>query len=220
MAEQHYEPLPGLLGLPRFVWRHTPRPARIALVVLAGAAAVGTAIAIPLIDSGKREGAAEERRTDAAAKARAERRLRADQAPHRARAAHAPRAPKAARQAAITAALERAITVDARARYRAGTLPGPLVKSTACRADATQVADLQPAARRAGGAVLECLAATTVGARPDGGRFAIGFEFIAAANWRRGTFTWCKTNPPPGEKFGGARRAEVQLERACVNPSR
>jgi hypothetical protein len=219
MAEQHYEPLPGLLGLPRFVWRRTPRPARIALVVLAGAAAVGTAIAIPLIASGKREGAAEERRADAAATARAERRLRADQASHRARAAHAPRAPEAAREAAITAALERAITADARARFRAGTLSGPAVKSTVCRADSTQVADLQPAARRAGGAVLVCLAATSVNTRPDGARFAIGFEFVAAANWRRATFTWCKTNPPPGEGFGGVRRAKVALERACVNPS-
>jgi hypothetical protein len=180
---------------------------------------VGTAIAIPLIASGKREGAAEERRADAVAKARAERRLRADQAPRRDRAAHAPRAPEGARQAAITAALERAITADARARYRAGTLPGPAVKSTVCRADSTQVADLQPAARRAGGAVLACLAATSVSTRPDGARFAIGFEFVAAANWRRATFTWCKTNPPPGEQFGGVRRAEVALERACVNPS-
>jgi hypothetical protein len=220
MSEQRYEPLPGLLGLPRFVWRRTPRRARIALVVLAVAAAVGTAIAIPLIVAGKREGATEERRADAAAKLTAERRLRADQAPHRDRAAHAPRAPEAARQAAITAALEHAITADARARYRAGRLPGPAVKSTVCQPDATQVADLQPAARRAGGAVLDCLAATTVSARPDGGRFAVGFEFVAAANWRRATFTWCKTNPPPGEKFGGARLAEVQLERACVNPSR
>jgi hypothetical protein len=220
MSEQRYEPLPGLLGLPRFVWRRTPRSARIALVLLAGAAIVGTAIAIPLIASAKRESAAEERRADAADKARAERRLRGDQAPRRGRAVHAPRAPEAARQAAITAALERAITADARACYRADRLPGPAVKSTACSADATQVADLQPAARRAGGAVLVCLAATTVSTRPDGGRFAVGFEFIAAANWRRATFTWCKTNPPPGEQFGGARRAEVQLERACVNPSR
>jgi hypothetical protein len=220
MSEQRYEPLPGLLGLPRFVWRRTPHGARIALVVFAVAAVVGTVIAIPLIASSKRESAAEERRADAAAKAREESRLRADQAPHRGRAARAPRAPAAARQTAITAALERGITTDARARYRAGTLSGPAVKSTVCRADATQVADLQPAARRAGGAVLDCLAATTVGTRPDGGRFAVGFEFIAAANWRRATFTWCKTNPPPGEKFGGARAAEVSLDRACVNPSR
>src|SRR5215207_9022437 len=145
MSEQRYEPLPGLLGLPRFVWRRTPRPARIAMVLLAAAAVVGTAIAIPLIASSKRESAAEERRADAADKARAERRLRADQAPRRGRAAHSPRAPEAAREAAITAALERAITTDARARYRAGRLPGPAVKSTVCSAGATQVADLQPA---------------------------------------------------------------------------
>jgi hypothetical protein len=220
MSEQRYEPLPGLLGLPRFVWRRTPRAGRITLVVLAGAVVVGTAIAIPFIAAGKHEGAAEERRADAAAKARAERRLRADQAPHRGRAAHTPRAPQAAREAAITTALERAITADARARFRAGRLPGPAVKSTVCSADITQLADLQPAARRAGGAVLDCLAATTVSTRPGGGRFAVGFEFVAAANWRRATFTWCKTNPPPGEKFGGARQAEVPLTRPCVDPSR
>jgi hypothetical protein len=220
MSEQRYEPLPGLLGLPRFVWRRTPRAGRIALVVLAGAAVVGTAIAIPFIATGKREGAADERRANAAAKARAERRLRADQAPHRGRAAHAPRAPQAAREAAVTTALERAITADARARFRAGRLPGPAVKSTVCSADITQLADLQPAARRAGGAVLDGRAATTVSTRPGGGRFAVGFEFVAAANWRRATFTWCKTNPPPGEKFGGARQAEVPLTRPCVDPSR
>ena len=127
----------------------------------------------------------------------------------------------AARQAAITAALERAITADARARLRAGTAARPArSRSTVCGADATQVADLQPAARRAGGAVLDCLAATTVSTRPGGGRFAIGFEFLAAANWRRATFTWCKANPPPGEMFGGARRAAVPLSRACVDPAR
>ena len=44
---------------------------------------VGTAVAVPLIAGGSREGAEEERRADAAAKAAAERRLCADQAPHR-----------------------------------------------------------------------------------------------------------------------------------------
>src|SRR4249920_3797225 len=125
MSEQRYEPLPGLVGLPGFLWRKTPRPARIALGVLAAAAVAGTVVAIPLITSSKRESAAEERRADAAAKARAERRLRIDQAPHRGRAAGAPRTPAAAREAAITATLERAITADARARLRAGKLPGP-----------------------------------------------------------------------------------------------
>jgi hypothetical protein len=217
--EQRYEPLPGLLGLPGFVWRRTPRPARIALAVFACGAVVGTAIAVPLIASGKREGAERERRAEAIAKAQEERRLRIDQTPHHGRAADAPSAPAAARHAAITAAVERAITADARARYSAHRLPGPPVKETVCSAHLTELADLQPAARRAGGAVLGCLAATTVGVRPGGTRFAIGFEFLAAANWRRATFTWCKTNPPPGEKFGGVRRAEVKLGRGCADPS-
>src|SRR4051812_3485894 len=105
--EQRYEPLPGLLRLPGFVWRRTPRPARIALAGFACVAVVGTAIAVPLIASGKREGAERERRADAIAKAQEERRLRIDQTPHHGRAAEAPSAPADARHAAITAALER-----------------------------------------------------------------------------------------------------------------
>ena len=178
---------------------------------------MGIVIAVPLIASGKREGAAMQRRADAIGKARAERRLRVDQAPHRGRAANAPRTPAAARRAATVAALERAITADAQARLRAGRLPPPIVKETTCDANSTQLADRQPA-DRASGAVLACLAATSINTRPGGTRFAVGFEFIAAADWRRAAFTWCKTNPPPGEKFGGARRAEVPLAVACVDP--
>jgi hypothetical protein len=37
---------------------------------------------------------------------------------------------------------------------------------------------------------------------------------------RRGTFTWCKTNPAPGEGFGGTTLADVPLERACFDPRR
>lgn len=218
-AEQRYEPLPGLLGLPRFIWQRLSRPARIVVLAGAIAAAGGAVVAIPLIASGKRRGAAIERRADAVAQAREERRLRADQAPHRGRAAGVPRSPRVAREAVIVAALERAITADAHARLRAGRLPGPAVQATVCRADDPQLIDLQPAARRAGGAVLTCLAATTVSRVPHGRRFAIGFEFLAAASWRRATFTWCKTNPPPGEQFGGVRRAHVTLSRACVNPA-
>ena len=212
-----YEPLPGLLGLPKFVWRRLPPAARTAAIVLGAALVVGTVVAIPLIVTGKREGAADERRTEAAAKARSERRLRADQAPHRGHAAGVPRAPRAAREAAIVAALEGAITADARARLRAGTLPGPRVKDTAC-SSSKQLADLQERARERGGAVLACLAATTVSRAPGGKPFAIGFEFLGVTNWRRATFTWCKTNPPPGEQFGGVLRAEVPLQRACVDP--
>jgi hypothetical protein len=201
------------------VWARISRPVRIVLAVLGGVLLVGTAIAIPFIASGKKKGAAEERRSDAAAKARAEARLRIDQMPHRGRAPGAPSRPAAARRAAIVTALEGAITADAQARFRTGHLAGPIVKATRCDFANKQLADLQPDARRHGGAVLDCLAATSLSTRPGGTRFAIGYEFIAAANWRRGTFTWCKTNPPPGEKFGGARRAEVPLKQACIDPA-
>ena len=107
------------------MWARIPRPGRIALAVLGVAVLVGTVIAIPLIAGGKKEGAEKERRADAAAKVRAERRLRADQAPHRGRATGAPRTPESARRAEIVAALETAITADAQARFRAGTEARP-----------------------------------------------------------------------------------------------
>jgi hypothetical protein len=219
-SDQRYEPLPGLLGLPRFAWRRIPRAGRIALMVLAAMLLVSAVVATPLIVTGKREGADERRREAAAQRAKEVRRLRADQAPHRSRAAGAPRAPEAARHAAIVSALERAITADARARRRQGSLTGPAAIRTRCRTDDPQLADRQPAARRAGGALLVCLAATTVSVSPGGQPVALGYEFVAAANWRRGTFTWCKTNPPPGEQFGGVQLARVPLSRACLDPGR
>jgi hypothetical protein len=201
------------------VWARTPHGGRIAVVVLAAAVAVGTIIAIPLIVSGKNEGAKRDRREEAAAKARKEAFLRVDQAPHRGRAVQLPKDADA-RRAAVVVALQGAITADAQTRFRAGKLRGPIVKSTRCDYASQQLADLQPTAVRHGGNVLDCLAATTVSQRPEGTRFAVGYEFIAAASWRRGTFTWCKTNPPPGEQFGGVRRASVALQRACIDPAR
>jgi len=216
--DQRYDPLPGLLGLPGFAWRRAPRAARIAAVALGLLAVAGTLVAIPLVTEGKRKGDAQRAREEATARAHELRRLRADQAPHRGRAPSAPRTPEAAREHAIVSALESAITADVMSRRRAGVLPGAPVIRTVCRADAGQVAGFQPAARRAGGAVLACLAATGVGAVPGGRQFAVGYEFLAAAHWGRAAFTWCKTNPPPGEGFAGTDRPEVQLARACTTP--
>jgi hypothetical protein len=46
----------------------------------------------------------------------------------------------------------------------------------------------------------------------------VGYEFLAAAHWGRAGFTWCKTNPSPGEGFSGGDRPEVSLARACTTP--
>src|SRR6476619_4673539 len=94
---ERYEPLPGLLGLPRFVWRKLPRAVQVALMVLGAALVVGTIIAIPLIASGKREGASRERRAEAAIRARELRRVRSDQVPRRGRAGRLPAAAAARR---------------------------------------------------------------------------------------------------------------------------
>jgi hypothetical protein len=211
-AGQHYEPLPGLLGLPAFAWRRLGRRGRALVLIAVGLALAGTAIAVPLIVSGKDEGAQERSRERAVVLAREVARLRADQAPRRGRA------PAATAQAALLGRLEQAITADARERQRHGLLPPPPVRRTVCQARAPELAPLESSARRAGGQVLKCLAATTVSAAPGGQRSAIGFEFVAAVNHRRRTFTWCKTNPPPA--IGGAGLPEVPLSRACFDPAR
>jgi hypothetical protein len=101
---------------------------------------------------------------------------------------------------ALVGDLERAITRDARARVRAGTLDGPVV-TTRC--------EINPPSRRraerdlkAAGSDYECLAVTS---RDREGRFSVGHLFDAAVDYRRFTFRWSKGCRPPGE---GAARLE------------
>jgi hypothetical protein len=76
-AEERFQDLPGLPGLPRFLWRNLPRAVR-ALIVLAALAAVGTAVAlIPSITAGKRAARHEQARVAATARRRIERAQRA-----------------------------------------------------------------------------------------------------------------------------------------------
>ena len=202
---ERYEPLPGLLGLPAFMWARTSRPARVALVTAAAMVAAGIVAAVPLISRGKHERALRAR-------------LRSDQAPRRGRANVAMAAlPLPARRRVLISDVEQAITADARERIRRGLLPRPQVRETRCQANAPELA-VRPAQRR-GGELFKCLAASTVSVS-RGQPIVIGFEFVAAINYRHSTFTWCKTNPPPGEGFGGGALASVPMSPACFDPSR
>jgi hypothetical protein len=128
----------------------------------------------------------------AAAKAefiRSERaRLTAEQRLHSARGTTAGEPP-----AALVTDLQSAISRDAHARVRAGTIKGP-IESTSC--EAVTFGPLVPNSTRGG---YECLAVTAT-IKPGvevGGH--IGYPFWAVVNYRRGTFAWCKVNPKPGE---------------------
>jgi pimeloyl-ACP methyl ester carboxylesterase len=99
---------------------------------------------------------------------------------------------------ALVGDLERAITRDAQARVRAGSLDGPVL--------ATEGEINPPSQRRverdrnARGSDYDCFAVTS---RDPDGRFSVGYTFDATVDYRRFRFRWAKACRPPGE--GAAR---------------
>jgi hypothetical protein len=170
----------------------------LALAIAAGA----VALIAPSIEGGKQERAEAERRRDAAFETAKQKRLAEEGRPRRGRANRpavrlSPAGELRARRA-LVGALERAITRDARARARAGTLDGPVL--------ATECMINPPSQRRverdlsAAGSDYECLAVTS---RDPEGRFEVGHSFDAMVDYRRFRFRWAKACRPPGE--GAAR---------------
>jgi hypothetical protein len=159
------------------------------LAGLAVGLVVVAAVVVPSIRHSKQATAREERATHRAEVRRARRRLIDDQRPrHGVAGGHAP----AVRE------LERAITADARARYRRHALPGPAVRRTQCRP--TSAADPRPGLR-----AFTCVALTSP---------SIGFEFVAAVDTGRRRLVWCKTNPPGATD--AAPLATVPLSAQCL----
>jgi hypothetical protein len=199
-----YDPLPGITALPALAWRRLGRAGRSAVVGLLVLATGLVVWAAPRISAGEEARTRHEARARRAAVRRERARLAADQRPHHART------PARSRAGAV-AALERAITRDARARGRAGTLPPPPVRRTRCRPLA------EDPRYRGGIQRLRCVGETTDVA---GGRGALGFEFLGAVRPASGRLVWCKTNPAAGEKANGATLAAVPLSPACFGGRR
>jgi hypothetical protein len=202
-----YEPLPGLLSLPSFLYRKLGPRGRLAvkvggtLFVLAAVAA--TIVLAPRIAESNREREAQERRDAAAALAARVRRQRAQQRPQHGRAE------AGASRAAVVAALEAGILADARARAARGRLHGPPAKRVECKPltglDAT-------AARLA----YDCIAVTSdlpSGESGPGG--VIGHPFRGVANFSTGRLTWCKVSARPGEGSLSKEGLIVRIPRAC-----
>jgi hypothetical protein len=174
----------------------------LGLLVLAGLAA----LIVPPIERGKEAGARREDAERAAALRRELIRLRADQRPRFGRTG--------ARSAAgIEAALMRAITRDARARARAGTLDPPILR-TDCERGLRGGVDA-----RTGRAVFTCTAVrhTITGVRRA--RAIVGYSFVASVDLRRGRFSWCKINPLPSE-HEIRDIPHVRPSRVCAGPLR
>jgi hypothetical protein len=171
-------------------------------VVLSGVAA----LVVPAIDRGKAEGARRERAEREAYVRRTLARLREDQRPRVG-------STSARSTTGIVASLTGAITRDARARARAGTVDPPILRTECERALSGRV---DP---RSGRAVYTCTAVHRDIAEPGEVHATAGYPFVATVDLSRGRFCWCKTNPLPGE-HDVRRIPHVRPSRRCAGPLR
>ena len=197
----HVWTAPKGLEVPPVPWR------KVALYGLAAAALIGVALAliIPPLNDAKRKGEATRAREAAALLAAERARLRADQRVHTLQVTSASAAPV---EKALVAALEAAITADARDRARQGTIKGPVV-GTACEAGGEAVIQF-PQSR-----VYKCFVTTEAGLHGQGGDvLAAGYSFVATVYTKAGRVAWCKENPQPDEK--GRRLLGVRMSPVCA----
>ena len=199
-----YDPLPGFLELPGWLWRRMGRGARIALVaVLLGGLALAVALA-PSIRESKESRAEREARERTEHRERLVQRLRAEQRPRFRRSASVapPGAPDARRLAArrrLMAELRAEILADARVRIRRGELDGPVLR-VECERFPRSVdgrgaeADL---GRRRGN-----YACTAVGSEFEGNDAGpggiIGHPYRALVDFETGRYAFCKISGQPG----------------------
>jgi hypothetical protein len=192
----HIWTAPRGLEVPPVPWR------KLGLWGLAGLVVVGAAaaIAVPRIDAGKQKGAAARARAAAVADEAERSRLRADQRVHFATAPAA---------GSMVAALEAAISADARRRVQAKTITGPVIH-TRCQPTSSAVAQF-PRSR-----VYKCFVTTATGLPGEGGEvLGTGYPFVATIYDHTRRLAWCKQNPHADEK--GTRGAiHVRVSPVCA----
>ena len=197
------------------------RRTRALLIAVCGlVAAAALAVTIVLVTDAQREREAREA-TERRARIVAERaRLRRVQAPHRGSArallpaAGASRAERLAARAALVDAVRERITRDARARAVAGELDGPIA-GTECGPllrSPDAVPDDRTLSRTIGR--YDCVAVKADVAREGTSVGRLGHPFVAALDFERFTYVWCRNTPPQGE--AGRALAFVRLDRACL----
>jgi hypothetical protein len=160
------------------------------------ALALIAAIAIPRIESSKEEAEQREERTLREQQAARRRRLLADQRPVRGRAPRTDRA-------GVVAAVEHAVTSEARRRIATGAFTGPILRTECVPVPASSIA-------------YHCVAVTRDIPGRGGGRGGIlGQPFRAVVDFGRSSFVFCKTNPAAGEAGTPDPRQVVPLPAAC-----
>jgi hypothetical protein len=195
-ALEHHDALPAFVRLPRFLLGKLPPRRRRAVLLGAAVAAVLTAGGMWLAYEASQRAQLREARAERAFRAGEVRRLLADQSPRTARVG-------AASGALLLRRLEAAIGADARARVRAGSLSGP-IRRTTCRQGNGLVN------RADDPNLFRCLAVTSsaVGV-------TLGHEFFVHVDRTRGLAIWCHNNYPPAHPET-ADAISVPVTRSCT----
>jgi len=197
------------------------RAARRTLIAVAGLALAGLAAwVVPQLVDYRHKSDAEIRAGRAALIAAERARLIAEQRPHHARAASlrpagdAPAGERLRARRRLVIRLEQSITADARARIKAGLLEGKAPSRTRCgplvRNQATgDEDDLAKAVGR-----YSCTAVVSNAVQHGRSVGLFGIPFVAAVDFRRFTYVWCKDNPAANASETGL--AFVRLARECL----
>jgi len=193
-------------------------------MVIWGGGAVGLvllAVVVAIVLNAKSDRDARQRAADARAVAAERVRLTKLQAPHRGAApglrpaADATDQQRLAARAALVKTVEGAITRDAQARARRGEIDGP-IRSSECgpylRAP-DAVPDDKVLTKTIGR--YDCVAVKDDIQGDTGSSVGrLGYPFVAALDFRRFTYVWCRNTPPQSER--GESLAFVRLDRACL----
>jgi hypothetical protein len=199
VSSDRYEPAPGFIELPGWLWRRTSTGLKlgVAVVLVLVVAGVVAAAVSSRRDAQRANDAAVQR---AAVVHREEvAKTRAEQKPRFGRS-HGSRA-------AMATGVTDAILADARARVRAGELKGPILR-VACDRFPKTVGPPPPERDRR----YSCVAVTAEIARSKGGEAgAIGHPYRARIDFSTGRFAFCKISA----RLDPVKNPEVTTPEAC-----
>jgi hypothetical protein len=212
-VDDRHEPLPGLAGLPAYVWRRLPRAGRIAVVLAAVGAVVLAVLLAPTIQESKKERADQEARDAARAKVELIAGIKRAQRPRYGHGAAA--GSDLGARGTLMAATADSIRADASKRAAAGEFNGP-IKRVECQPyprSATGPGALDDPAQRVGR--FSCIAVTSDIPATSGNRAGIvGHPYRARVDFGTGRYAFCKIRGRPGELAVQARKS-VAVPRVC-----
>jgi hypothetical protein len=213
VASERYEPLPGIAGIPKWVWGKLPRAGRVGVALLPFAIIALILLLGPGIDESKDRRAQAEREQRAQQAAERVAQLRAEQRPRFERGT--PAGSDVAARSALVATVPVAVQADARQRVAAGALDGP-IRSVECEPYPRSVdgrgAHLDPSQPTGR---YSCLAVTrAVPATEHNEASSIGHPYRVLVHFDTGRFAFCKVSGRPGEGSIG-RHIPVPVPEAC-----